>query len=382
MIEAPLQTTTVQPAKIALVSDLNILCARKAEWNRLAEQSTTSTIFQTFEWHISWWKTLSDGARPLVLLVERADELVGIAPLMICRRRELGRVRRVIEFIGAGASDYCDFIIDPSQHDVLPLMMRWLAEQGRMWDLLRLTNIPEASPTLSALQAISSHYGCKIDIRALYQAPTRVFGDTAADQQLVRKKSIRSPYNYFRRQGELEFKNCTSVEEIMVYLDRFFQQHTQRWALTDTPGPFLDERQRAFFHELVQALAPTGRLLFSVLLFNQIPIAFHCGFEYGKRIVYYKPSFNVDYFKHSPGLVLLKYLLEYALERGVAEFDFSIGEESYKYRFANRVRKNYMVRVFRHTMSYQFDRFLLDTKSLIKRSPALASLGRRLIRRS
>jgi CelD/BcsL family acetyltransferase involved in cellulose biosynthesis len=192
---------------------------------------------------------------------------------------------------------------------------------------------------------------------------------------------MRSHCNYFRRQGQLEFRNCTSADEIIAYLDRFFQQHIERWALADTPSSFLDVRQQAFYRELVQQLAPAGQLLFSVLLLDRAPIAFHFGFEHQGRIIYYKPSFDIDYFKHSPGLVLLKYLLEYALERGAAEFDFSIGEESYKYRFANHARKNYAVRVFRRRVSYQLDRLLLDMKSLIKQSPILARLGRRILGR-
>ena len=360
-------------------TDLDSLCERKAEWNGLAEQNATSTIFQTLEWHTSWWKTLGGDARPLVLLIEHGGQLVGIAPLMISRRRELGRMRRVVEFIGAGSSDYCDFILDPSRPDGLALIMRWLAEHGRMWDLMRLANIPEPSPTLSMLREIGSQCGCKIDIRALCEAPTHIFGDAAADRQLVSKKRIRSRYNHLRRQGTLEFRNCTSADEIQAYLDPFFRQHTERWARVGMRGQFLEERQRAFFRELVQEIAPTGRLLFSVLLFEQTPIAFHCGFEYGRRILFYKPSFDIRYFKHSPGLVLLKYLLEYALERRVAEFDFSIGEESYKYRFFNHVRRNFMVRVCRDPVSHHFDRLLLDTKSLIKRSPALVRLGRHVL---
>jgi len=370
-----------EPIRITWVGDLDVLWSRKTEWNVLVERSETNTIFQTCEWHASWWKAFGDNARPLLLLAETAGKIVGIAPLMLSEQRVLGRRRRIVEFIGAGSSDYCDFIVDPTQCEVLPLMLQWLVKNDHQWDLLRLSNIPNTSTTLRVLPGFFNQRGYLTDVRVLYEAPTRIFGDPVADQKLVKKKSLRRHYNYFRQHGQLEFKNCVTAEEIIGCLDLFFQQHIQRRALTDSPSQFLDERQRTFFREAAQALAPSKWLLFSVLLFNQTPIAFHFGFEYGNRIIWYKPTFAVDYFKHSPGEVLIKYLLEYALEREVTEFDFTIGEEAFKERFANHVRLNYAVRVFRDSLSYHVDRFWLGTKALIKRSPTLACLGRRLLRR-
>ncbi len=217
---------------------------------------------------------------------------------------------------------------------------------SQQWDVLQLADIPETSPTLRALPAFFEQRGRLTDVRALYEAPTRIFGDPAADRQLVKKKSLRRHENYFRQHGTLEFKHAVHVEEIDAYLDIFFQQHIQRRALTDTPSQFLDDRQQAW-----------------------------------NRFIWYKPSFDVAYFKHSPGEVLIKNLLEYVLERNLAEFDFTIGEEAFKYRFANHVRLNYAVHVFRHPLPYHVNRLLLDTKAFVKRSPAFIRLGRWLIRR-
>jgi CelD/BcsL family acetyltransferase involved in cellulose biosynthesis len=369
------------PVHVAVVEDWAALEPRRVEWNALVARSQTSTIFQTFEWHASWWKTFGDRARLLVLLAEADGRLAGIAPLMVSTKWVWGRKRQVVEFMGGRSSDYCDFIIDTTRPDVLPLLLNRLIENGHQWDALHLSDVPNTSETLSALPEFFNQHGYPTDTRVLYEAPTRLFGDPVQDQQLVKKKSLRRHYNYFQRSGQLEFKNCATVEEVMGYLDTFFQQHIRRRALTDTPSLFLDERQRAFYREVVRALAPTGWLLFSVVLFNQAPIAFHFGFEYGNRIIWYKPSFDADYFKHSPGEVLIKYLLEYALEREVAEFDFTIGEEDFKYRFANHARLNYVVRVFRHRTPYHCNRLWYDTKALIKRSPTLARLGRRAVRR-
>ncbi len=365
---------------VVRVSTLDALDTRRDEWNALVARSHTRTVFQTYEWHVGWWKTLGSERQSLILLAEEGGEWVGIAPLMLSEHRLLGRKRRVIEFIGAGSSDYCDFIVDRASPEVLSLFVRWLSEHNGEWDMLRLSDIPNTTPTLSLLPHLFRPYGYAIDVHQLYEAPTRLLGDPVADERCVNKKSLRRHYNYFRRRGRLEIKHCRTVEEIDQYLDLFFQQHIERRALTDAPSLFLDERQRAFYRALVEELAPTGWLLFSVVLFNDVPLAFHFGFEFGDRLIWYKPTFNVKYAKHSPGEVLIKYLLEYAIQRQMAEFDFTIGEEPFKYRFANHVRHNYAIHVFGRRSLYWHHRLWRDAKAFVKRFPQLARWGRRVIR--
>lgn len=370
---------SLPPIRVTLVNDLNALAARRLQWNELAERSQTSTIFQTYEWHISWWKTLRGNARPLILLAEAGDELVGIAPLMVSERRRFGQTRRVVQLIGLGASDFCDLLIDRARLDVLPQFAEWLMDYSQLWDVIHLHDVPNTSSTLDHLSQCFRQRGYRTDIRFLYEAPTRLLGDPVEDAQVIRKKSLRRHVNYFQRNGRLQFKNCHSVDEIIGYLDLFFEQHIERRALTDTPSQFLDKQQRSFYRELVYQLAPTGWLLFSVVLFNDEPIAFHFGFEYDDRLMWYKPTFNVRYAQHSPGEVLIKYLLEYAIEQGVAEFDFTIGEEPFKYRFANHCRSNYALRVFRRPVDYQVHRAWCETKAWVKKSPRLAQWGRTLL---
>jgi hypothetical protein len=93
------------------------------------------------------------------------------------------------------------------------------------------------------------------------------------------------------------------------------------------------------------------------------PIAFHLGFEYGARFIWYKPAFSALHAKRSPGEVLLKFLLEDAVARGLAEFDFTVGNDTFKYRFANRVRTNHRIRVYSLPTGY----WLRRARKLAKR---------------
>src|SRR5262245_26068402 len=121
---APLARPRVAPPiQISLVEDFAALEPRRAEWNRLVERAGTSTIFQTYEFHASWWKALGAGVRPLVLLAESSGELVGIAPLWVSERKRFLRRQRVIQFIGTESFDYADFIVDRSRPDALSALL-------------------------------------------------------------------------------------------------------------------------------------------------------------------------------------------------------------------------------------------------------------------
>lgn len=364
-----------------VIEEFDALIPIRDEWNRLADRSYTNTVFQTYEFHASWWTAFGSTGQLRVLLAENRGTLVGIAPLMLTTRRVFGRAKRVMQFIGARSFDYTDFIIDRTRTEVLTLLLGMLDTLDPPFDLLYLRDIPDGSITLPELRLFFAKRGKPSDVRVLYEAPSRIFNDPAEDRQLPNKKSLKRHYNYFQRSGDLQCKHCVTGEEVMPHLESFFEQHVQRRAATDTPSAFVDERARVFFRELTRALTPKGWLLFSVVSFNRHPIAMHFGFEYGGRITWYKPAFDMAYAKHSPGEVLIKFLLEYALERKARELDFTIGAEPFKHRFANHMRSNYVVRVFPHWLPYSMNRLVLDAKDLVERSPLLTRFARAAMRR-
>jgi CelD/BcsL family acetyltransferase involved in cellulose biosynthesis len=164
--------------------------------------------------------------------------------------------------------------------------------------------------------------------------------DASHARGMLDKYSLRRPLNWFSKRGTVRFRHVTSAEEIARLLPVFFGQHQRRWTSAGGYSVFSERRQRLFYETLARALLPRGWLQFSVVEFNDEPIAFHFGFDYGGTITWYKPTFDTRYASHSPGLLLTRRLIEDGLERGRKELDFTIGDEAFKERFANRHRSN------------------------------------------
>ena len=69
------------------------------------------------------------------------------------------------------------------------------------------------------------------------------------------------------------------------------------------------------------------------------PVASWYGWRLGDRYSFYNGGFDPSRSKLSPGMVLLARVLESAFEEGARTFDFLLGDESYKGRFADQTRE-------------------------------------------
>jgi len=364
--------------EIRWIDDFQTLASSANAWNQLVERSQTHTIFQTFEWHQSWWKAFGGDAKPLVLLAHEDATLLGIAPLVMTRRWVLGRRRRVIEFMGSGASDYADFIVDTSRPDVLNLLVRWLAEHGDLWDLLLLSNIPDEHH-VKILSQQCEHVGMDSQVRTLCRCLSCCCSDSEEGQAFLRHKRLRRARNYYSKHGELAIEVHSSAEVIAANLPAYFQQHILRRAVTEVPSKFLDERWQVLYRELGRALAPAGQMLLMETCLDGQPLAYEVCFRRGDSLLAYDRCFDIERSKHSPGQLSLANLIQYMLDHSMHRLDLGRGDEPYKLQIANREHKNLELRVYHSTLSRALDRLALRAVTWLEASPRIGRFGRRLM---
>jgi CelD/BcsL family acetyltransferase involved in cellulose biosynthesis len=327
--------------------------ALRADWSGLLARCDHPGIFQHHDWLEAWWQSFGTGCELVLLLVrDGRGELQAIAPFMVVAQHRFGMRQRRLLLVGTAnaAADYADLIVARGNARARVAIRQWLVARRNEWTSIELYNVPEHSPTLSLLDGAERWRRPLVQFAA--EAPARRLGDAEADRQMLAKKSLRRHVNGFRRDGQLDFVRLTGRTEVDRQLDAFFEQHVQRWAGTGTPSLFEDPSQRRFYRALVERLDPAGPLHFSVVLFDARPIAFHFGFEFDGVFTWYKPTFDPALQKRSPGEVLIRCLLEDAVGRGLREFDFTVGSESFKYRFATVVRRVYRVRLYRRAWEH------------------------------
>lgn len=323
---------------VELVSDRSAVPLAPEQWNSLVARNETNTIFQTYEWFDAWWRTFGDAHQLFLLLVRDGDAILGFAALVLTRGAWGWRELR---FAGTGNADYQDFVLPKEKPRALAAICAFLQRQSRRWDRFALANVPAQSTTLSLLSSFSKSTELRLVDEARVTCPTLMLGeDSPRVRRMIDKYSLRRPLNWFNKHGALRFRHVGSVDEVIAMLPAFFAQHRARWHAVDRPSLFSQAKQRQFYESVARTLAARGWLQFSVVEFNGDPIAFHFGFDYGGCITWYKPSFDVRWSEHSPGLLLTRALIEDGLNRGRDELDFAAGDEAFKGRFASRRRVN------------------------------------------
>ena len=350
--------------RIRIVSSFEETGLDHQAWNALASLGT-NTVFQTYQWLHTWLSIYGGRCEPLFILASDGTRVTGVAPLLI----EPQPSGRFVRFIGDGRADYSDLLArhDP---DTIAAIVQGLKAHGR-WDVLDLTNVPSESATVATLTTACEAAGFSVMVRDQFVCPTLLIpGNQLAIREILNKPSLRRRARHFDRLGTLTYRDLTNGADIMAYLDVFFSQHVSRWTGRSTPSLFLDTMNQRFYRRLTEAMSGIGTLLFSIVELDGRPIAMHYGFDYAGTITWYKPSFDPAYASGSPGLLLVRHLIARALALDRRELDFTIGDELFKRRFTNHVRKTVHLRVFNDPARYMYERSKRGVMAAVRRAAA------------
>ncbi len=305
-------------------------CIATCDWNGLVEK-TGGQVFMTWHYQKAWWEVFGRGKLIIISAFEK-NELIAIAPLFADEG--------MVYFVGSGGSDYLHFIGDTSSEAVLETMLKLAIKEVTGFLGFLFYHVPAAIKLHEKLNAISQKCGWNFYIEDEQIAPIMsIIEFPLQAKEAVNKKSLLRHEAWFNRNGNLSVQHLSNTSEILPWLEPFFEQHRQRWSVTAYPSLFNDDKQCLFYKKLAEAAGQSGWVRFTVLLFNQNPIAFHFGFMYHAKFLWYKPSFDIGLAKQSPGEVLLKQLLTNAIETGAEIFDFGLGDEAFKQRFATHNNK-------------------------------------------
>ncbi len=312
-------------------------------WQMWAESDPRTEFFQCWSWASAFWTAYGGSMSLFTPVVHQGNKPIGILPL-VCSGRTL-------QFLGAPDSDYNDILCqEDDAEEVLEAALSELLSQSGNWKACVLDNLPAESKIARHWQELPPRIRRHLQLAFRYPSPTLMFDKQQrelGDLVRVRKKDQKK----LERFGSVVFRHIESQSEAQQHLTEFFDQHVTRFALKGTESQFRSDNQRRFYEALVQRLDPRRQLRFSVLEVGGKPIAYHFGFQWNRRITYYKLAFDVAFWDCSPGDVLLKFLLQHATTAEVSEFDFSIGDEGYKQRYANHTKQNCVLYVDRHPAS-------------------------------
>lgn len=323
----------------------------RPEWDSLLERSRNSAIFQTPQWLLPYYGYY--GTRQMrTLAVRNQGVLVGLAPLEIAHMYGLPLKR--LQFIGNGATDYLDFILDSSHEpEVLEILISYLEKKSNCWDIMDLQQIPEGSPTIAYWKNRITKGPLKTSISPEEPCPILPLPDSWDTflQSLGKKTrwNIRYYERVARRDHDLQIAPLADYE-IKEGMDALFRLHANRWRKRGLPGVLAGTRRKKFHRDVAKNFAARGWLrLYALKLDGMIQAVLYCFFYRGKAY-YYLGGFEPSLSKLSLGTILTSHVIKDSVENGIHHFDFLRGDEPYKSRWTQVKKMNHRILMMKPSM--------------------------------
>ena len=307
----------------------------EARW-RAVQRDCACYGFQSYDWLVTWYKTL--GARQgwevlLVELTDADDRTLMLLPLG--RRRQYGL--RIAGFLGGEVTDYNAPLlradVDVSAFAALwPVIVRLLGgvdvfHARRM--PLHVEGVANPMVALAGMQHTEQAHVATLTTsfeEFQKQRSAKVFADTR--RQLRRLGEL----------GTVQLLIDTSPPQRAQVVDTMARQKTRRWHDTGSRDLFAEEGYLAFYQDLAAHGLGGGAVVVSALYVDEHLVATHWGIRYGKRFYWLMPGYeDGEWGRYSVGRILLDAVVRDCIAQGLALFDLTVGDEAYKQQWADHV---------------------------------------------
>lgn len=335
----------------------------QSTWNELLSASMADSFFLSWEWLSEWWKHFGKGKELFVLAVRDSDGICGIAPLLRENRLYFKHlpVSR-IGFLGTHMvdSDYLDFIAAPGREDdVTQVIMNYIHGAPFRWDVLDLTDIRENSATLNFVKhykklpshMIKERMGEICPYLTLPQNSTMYHSALSSNMRYNINRRTKNLHKFFKGNIMLwEHDGAEDLKTLQNILRQLFFLHRSRWTSVGMQTKFSLVQVENFHMSVLPLLMARGAIRLSSLTADGNILAIIYGFHHGRKYYFYQSGFDPAYFQLSPGLVLMNFSIEQAIERGTEEFDFLRGEEEYKAKFTKTFRRTHNIEIWKNSL--------------------------------
>jgi len=324
--------------EFSLHNDFCDLFRLARDWNTLLAESATHVPFLRYEYLSAWWETRGGGEWPeaelAVVTAHQDGRLAGIAPMFSTQNADGEPALLLLGSIEI--SDYLDIIARPGD---LPFflagLLDFIARPALLaWRMLDWHNLPESSPSLTALRVEAEKHGWIFSQDRTYHVPSiPLTGDFETYLAGIDKKQRHEIRRKMRRAEESSRGVRWYIVEDGASLETEVQAFMEMMAEDPEKAAFLTAPMRRQMQLACKAAFENGWLQMAFLEVDGQKAAGYLNFYYLNRIWVYNSGIDRRFMDLSTGWVLLGHLLQWANENKRTEFDFMRGNEEYKYRF-------------------------------------------------
>jgi CelD/BcsL family acetyltransferase involved in cellulose biosynthesis len=386
---AAIESRTAAPAwskasRIASVDILGDLGQAETIWRRLEDQQHFSTPYQRFDFLSPWQRLVgeSENLRPFIVIaydIEHRPLL--LLPLALRQEHAI----RIACFMGGKHATFNmalwdrDFAADATRADLDALISAIRARSEA--DVLAFSQQPQSWRDLRNPMALLpnqvSANDCPLMTIAPEAPPTEWISNSFRRRLKGKERKLKMLPGY-------RYRVAATDTEIGRLLDAFFRIKPLRMADQKLPNVFADPGVEDFIRGVcTMPLAGGGHVIdIHALECDDEIIAIFAGVADGHRFSMMFNTYTMsDNSRYSPGLILVRNIVDHYAERGYRALDLGVGSDSYKRLFCKSnesIFDSFIPLSLRGTVAAAAMSGVNRAKYLVKHTPALFHVAQKL----
>jgi len=363
--DAQSDSSSTEPASAAArlrVVELNsddAFAAMRDRWCALHERALHASIFNGWTWQHAWWRHYGDGHRLCILEAVIDGETVGILPLWIERQRRFKwlpvRFMRPVGTGGNTAPDDLEPLLHPLHSAAASqALAAAVLDRCKHWDVLSVSDLRGDSPISCALLDAARAHGLEGIVRTSARISFARLPDTwesyLSGLSADRRYAIRSGRRKFEATAGARLFTWNDVALLDQAVDRLAHLHRLRWSDSGASRSFAEGAYVEFHRELIHSFTKSDQVrLYAMEVQGEVIAMYYC-YRFRGAVYYFQGGFDPAFEKLRPGVVLMGYAIQRAIEDGDRIFDMLRGEYDFKKQWARELRETATTEIARRTL--------------------------------
>jgi CelD/BcsL family acetyltransferase involved in cellulose biosynthesis len=247
-----------------------------------------------------------------------------------------------------------DVIVAERPQESYRAIWQWLVDSSDRWDVLQLSEVPRASPTLTALLTLAADQDHATGVWQSDDSPYVSLGQTwdayFATLDPKFRQNLRNRWSRLTRLGAPTLEVLQDRSAIREACDEAFHLEASGWKQAAGTSIGSDPATYRFYTELVERAADHGWLRLLFLAINGRRIATAYSVCYRDRLLFLKTGYDPEFEKCSPFRLLTHLALRDAFTTGLAEVDFLGDTEPWKLEWTKTTRPHDWLFIFGKTV--------------------------------
>ncbi len=322
----------------------------KAAWEDLIADSIYSAPFYSWFWCERWWKSFGQGAELYIICVYEGDILLAIAPMMKEKVSLRGIPVTEIHFLDNGISPRNHFLhrkSDKGLNAVRHIFRSFIANRNE-WDLINLRSIDSGAPYLACLLAMERlSFIDEKGLRSPFIKIQKSFENYMLEifnskQRNDQKRGLKK----VAREGQYRVEKKMELNDIEDALSTLFKVSHNSWKGSVKTDMAATSASKKFYEDVTRHFSMYGQVIIWILYLEKKAIAAHYFMSDDKKVYFMINDFDKEYYRISPGKVLLYHVIEEFHKEKICEFDFGGDNLDYKWKWCREFREHRNIQVF------------------------------------